>query len=266
MSSPERGEPAKPVTGDPEQQEYWECAHCHTSNAVGVLFCEGCGYDVVTGTGAPEVEEDAPPPTRFQAGEPYQHYIDPDRDDEEIELPTLADAFELDEEADPLIRPDVPPPTPPAEFEPAHARPAHVPPSRLDPQGWVAEVWTDAAWYATTESDQPLPDAALPHVVPLTGTVILIGRAASGVGVRPDLDCGTDAGVSGRHAQLVTDGGRWWLEDLDTTNGTFVGPVDEPLPTEPLATGARVEVDDDDRIYLGGWTRIVLRRLPDRTR
>jgi pSer/pThr/pTyr-binding forkhead associated (FHA) protein len=96
--------------------------------------------------------------------------------------------------------------------------------------------------------------------------MILIGRAASGVGVRPDLDCGTDAGVSGRHAQLVTDGGRWWLEDLDTTNGTFVGPVDQPLPTEPLATGARVEVDDDDRIYLGGWTRIVLRRLPDRTR
>ena len=48
------------------------------------------------------------------------------------------------------------------------------------------------------------------------------------VGVRvrylhADIDCGNDNGVSRRHAQLTTDGTRWFVEDLQSSNGTFVG-------------------------------------------
>ncbi|MGC4192422.1 MAG: FHA domain-containing protein [Thermomicrobiales bacterium] len=31
-----------------------------------------------------------------------------------------------------------------------------------------------------------------------------------------------DSFVSGQHAEIVLDGGRWWLTDLQSTNGTFV--------------------------------------------
>ena len=40
----------------------------------------------------------------------------------------------------------------------------------------------------------------------------------------PTIDCETDSGVSRRQAQLTTDGTRWWVEDLESANGTFVGP------------------------------------------
>lgn len=67
-----------------------------------------------------------------------------------------------------------------------------------------------------------------------------------------------------RHAQLTTDGRQWWVEDLDTSNGTYVTTVGLPLPERPLEQGVRVRIDQDDRVLLGGWTRLMLRRQ-DRT-
>lgn len=84
--------------------------------------------------------------------------------------------------------------------------------------------------------------------------------------MRPDVDCGGDTAVSRRHAQLTSDGRRWWLEDLGSSNGTFVGPASGPLPTEPVPPGQRVELDVDDRVYVGAWTRLVLRRATESER
>ena len=56
---------------------------------------------------------------------------------------------------------------------------------------------------------------------------------------------------------LVTDGSRWFLEDLSSSNGTYIGQVDQPMPTEPI--DSRVELGLHDRIYIGSWTRIVVR-------
>jgi len=69
--------------------------------------------------------------------------------------------------------------------------------------------------------------------------------------------------VSRRHAQLSTDGTRWWVEDLGSSNGTFVGPASGPLPTDPLPTGQRRELAEDDRVYVGAWTRLVVRRATE---
>lgn len=43
-----------------------------------------------------------------------------------------------------------------------------------------------------------------------------------------------DRTVSGRHATLLFDGGRWWVEDNGSTNGTFVNGarVDGAAPIE----------------------------------
>ncbi|OLT22230.1 hypothetical protein BJF81_13195 [Ornithinimicrobium sp. CNJ-824] len=145
-------------------------------------------------------------------------------------------------------------------MEIAHDPPQRRPPSREQDAGWVAEIWVDHAWYATRDTDQPAPEAGPPELVTLTQDNVVVGRTNVERGLRPDLDAGTDAGVSVRHAQLTSDGHRWWVEDLDTSNGTYVSTVGLPLPTEPIERGVRVQIDEDDRVFLGAWTRLMLRR------
>ncbi len=71
--------------------------------------------------------------------------------------------------------------------------------------------------------------------LPLTSSAILVGRAPSCTLV---LD---DDYSSSRHARLYPEGGRWFVEDLGSTNGTFLGSarVDHPMPVDP---GAPVRV------------------------
>ena len=124
---------------------------------------------------------------------------------------------------------------------------------------WVAELWVDPKWYAGQSSPDPLPSPGPPRVVALRHTSLLVGRESQSRGIHPDIDCGTDAGVSRRHAQLTTDGTRWWVEDLDSSNGTYVGDAVGDLPTRPIPTGRKTEIGPDDRVYLGSWTRLVVR-------
>ncbi len=59
---------------------------------------------------------------------------------------------------------------------------------------------------------------------------ILIGR---------DRNCDltvTDESISARHAQLTFHHGQWWIEDRDSTNGTFLNDEKLNIPTV-LATG-----------------------------
>jgi hypothetical protein len=128
------------------------------------------------------------------------------------------------------------------------------------PLEWVAEVWVDPQWYAVQEAEEPMPSPGLPAVVGLTARSLLIGRVSPSRSIHPDIDCTSDTGVSRRHAQLTTDGQRWWIEDLQSSNGTYIGGAGEPLPTAPVAAGQRVELADDDRVYVGAWTRIVVRQ------
>ena len=125
---------------------------------------------------------------------------------------------------------------------------------------WVAEVWVDPDWYAGQESDEELPSPGLPVVVPLRTRSLLIGRRSVSRNIHPDIECASDVGVSRRQAQLTTDGQRWWVEDLQSSNGTYVGAASGPLPDDALPPGQRRELAEDDRIYLGAWTRLVVRR------
>ena len=102
---------------------------------------------------------------------------------------------------------------------------------------WVAEVWVDPDWYAAQESEDPCPSPGLPGVVPLRLQSVLIGRPSTSRNIHPEIDCTGDPGVSRRQAQLTTDGQRWWVEDLQSSNGTYVGPASGPLPTDPVPPG-----------------------------
>ena len=156
----------------------------------------------------------------------------------------------------------LPQPLPPPDVA-ADAAAAHPVPPPAAPDGtveWVAEVWVDPDWYVAQGVTDPLPSVAAPVVVPLAERTLLIGRTSTSRNIHPQIDVSTDSGVSRRHAQLTTDGQRWWIEDLQSSNGTFIGATGEALPTTPITPGQRVELAEDDRVYVGAWTRIVVRK------
>ena len=73
----------------------------------------------------------------------------------------------------------------------------------------------------------------------LTGAPVLIGRAHDSTVVL------TDDYASTRHARITQTDGRWFLEDLGSTNGTYLGQhkVDSPVPLEagvPVRIGKTV--------------------------
>ncbi len=63
------------------------------------------------------------------------------------------------------------------------------------------------------------------------------------IGRRDDNTLMIDDGfVSGSHAEIVFDRGAWWLQDLGSTNGTFIN-------NQPVQT--RVRISDGDIIQFG---------------
>ncbi|MFT4288023.1 FHA domain-containing protein [Nocardioides sp.] len=155
-----------------------------------------------------------------------------------------------------LPRPAAPPTSTPAATPPSS--PGEVAPPL--PDGWVAEVWIDPDWYVDQASTDPLPSAGAPVVVALRATSILIGRTSQSRNIHPDLELGSDPGISRRHCQLTTDGTRWWVEDLGSSNGTYVGAAVGGLPTAPVQPGTKREIGPQECLFLGAWTRVVLRR------
>ncbi len=140
------------------------------------------------------------------------------------------------------------------------ATPAPAPSAPAALAEWVVERWVDPDWYAVQQSDDPCPSPGLPTVIPLTEKSLLIGRPSRSRGISPEIDCGDDTGVSRRQAQLTTDGQRWWVEDLQSSNGTYVASAAGPLPETPIIPGQRQELNPDDRVYVGAWTRLVVRK------
>jgi len=237
------------------------CPNCSYPNEAGALFCENCGYDFTTGSlpeadpftesgavRAPgEVGGSATP-----AGDPGAHPGEAPAPAADPEAPT---AFVPEQEAGFDVPVATAPPTEViVEPEPAPA------PVESEDEPWIAELWIDPEWYAEQRADDPMPSAGPPDVVVLRERSLLVGRPSVSRGISPQIDCGTDSGVSRRHCQLSTDGYRWWVEDLQSANGTYLAPAGAALPQTPIAPGQRREIEEGDRLYVGAWTRIVLRK------
>jgi hypothetical protein len=70
----------------------------------------------------------------------------------------------------------------------------------------------------------------------LRGTTITLGQAPILIGRAPECTLVLeDDYASGRHARFSLQGGTWVLEDLGSTNGTYLGrsKVEQPTPVEP---------------------------------
>ncbi|MDO5501934.1 MAG: FHA domain-containing protein [Actinomycetia bacterium] len=274
-----------------------ECPNCSAQNPGDALFCEACGYDYTTGTMPRPVEpmpfpmpgQPAPEPAVDGGGaaddEGDEGSGEPAADgdaageslltlpEDEPASSSAADAAgDADDAAedgagpadpDPLAAPDpgagaVPDPG----ASPTDGPVDHSPAPLLD-EPWVAEVWIDPDWYADQGSADPMPSPGLPAVAVLRHSSSLIGRSSRSRGIDPELDISGDPGVSRRHAQVSTDGSRWFIEDLGSANGTYVAAATAGLPNVPIPAGQRRELAAGEQIYLGAWTRIVIRRAAD---
>ncbi|HYG93053.1 MAG TPA: FHA domain-containing protein [Nocardioides sp.] len=233
-ATPEAAPPATGTAADAagdtaKAPDTTSCPNCQAANPPNALFCEACGYDFTTGQAPRQVSSldlGTPPATSSGPG-----------------------AADQGGGADP---------TPTSET----GRPAGTPGDLAPPLSgsWVAEVWIDPDWYAEQDSSDPLPSAGVPTVVQLRSASVLVGRTSRSRGIHPDIDLTTDNGISRRHCQLTSDGKRWWVEDLGSSNGTYVGGSVGPLPETPIKPGEKREIAGDERVYLGAWTRIVLRK------
>jgi len=149
------------------------------------------------------------------------------------------------------------------------------PPEPADITGAVAPVDTEVEWEAVVEANRAFyvfnhaiydfdgeeyefPASVPPRVVALIGPTVTIGRSRVSPATHPDIDLRAgleDRLVSHEHAvvELRADG-TCVLTDPHSTNGTFVNDA-----TKDLKRGTPIEVHDGDRIYVGAWTRILLR-------
>ncbi len=73
------------------------------------------------------------------------------------------------------------------------------------------------------------------QAVPLTDGPLLLGRGTDAA-LRLDDDY-----VSTRHARIATNGEEWFVEDLGSTNGTYLGSQRVTAPT-PIAIGTPVRL------------------------
>lgn len=198
------------------------CPNCSATGLPGALFCENCGYDFTTG----QMPRPLEPPEPAGAGS---------------------------SDAGAVVQPPPSAPAPSSGQAPSSG-------AGTGTVEWVVEIWVDPDWHAAQDVDEACPSPGMPVVVPLRERSVLIGRTSVSRNIHPEVEVVGDTGVSRRHAQLTNDGRRWWVEDLQSANGTYLGAAGAPLPMQPIVPGQKSELPDDGRIYLGAWTRLVVRK------
>ncbi|WP_318203508.1 FHA domain-containing protein [Streptomyces sp. SCL15-4] len=151
---------------------------------------------------------------------------------------------------------------------PQGSQPPQAPhqPRSTGPATWTATIGPDREYFMAM-MQRSGPEAAglnLPAYSPeqqrtLTGNQLTIGRRRHSTGDTPDIDLSVppeDPGVSHQHAVLVQQpDGSWAVVDQNSTNGTTVNMSEEPI--QPFVP---VPLQDGDRVHVGAWTTITVRR------
>jgi hypothetical protein len=144
--------------------------------------------------------------------------------------------------------------------------PGQAPGGYPPPASWTATIAPDRAYFMAM-MHRSGPEAAglnLPAYSPeqqrqLTGQQVTIGRKRHSTGDTPDIDLSVppeDPGVSHQHAVLVQGhDGTWAVVDQNSTNGTTVNGSEDPI--QPFVP---VPLRDGDRVHVGAWTTITIRR------
>ncbi|MBI2267199.1 MAG: FHA domain-containing protein [Armatimonadetes bacterium] len=207
-----------------------KCPSCGSDNIEGAAYCEDCGAKLAAGTVATMTEGAAPPPppppppaatggtvqcgacgAKNEAGEAYCSDCGA----------ALGVATAVSAEAT-------------------------APPPGLPPQGGGegAVVPSLKARLVVTATNKEFP---------LEKEVVLVGRQSPADGVFPDVDLteeDKDAYISRKHAQFSLKDDQYALEDLGSSNGTFVNNMrlSKGAP-QPLNSGDKIRVGKLEMVY-----------------
>jgi len=233
--APAAEEPAGPVLGEAEGEEAVTAAEVLTCPACGAnvqpdeAFCPNCGASLAQPPIPPELVAEAEPAPEPQAETVVEEAPPPPAPAaaEVLTCPACGAEVEAGDafcsSCGALLQTA---PTPAAA--PVEAAPVPPPPP---PAGLRLVV-------AASGAEIPLP----------AKEEILIGREDPVSGIYPAVDLtphgGEEGGVSRQHARLIVEGGNYFIEDLDSTNFTFVNK-------QKLAPKIRQAVNDGDEIRCG---------------
>ncbi|WP_046774868.1 FHA domain-containing protein [Streptomyces yangpuensis] len=287
-----------PTAGEPTAQAEL-CPQCRTPREAMAPFCEECRYNFLTRSATPYTPppvSDPVPPAPGVAGTaagprpgspppppvPGPGTYGQDHFEYQGSRPSR-----VNRPAEPLQREDdwlLPPPAhepPPAyqqapqqpqyqEYQQDYGRPQPQAQSYqpLPPQGgsWSATIGPDRSYFmAMMQRSGPeatglnLPAYSPEQHLPLSGGQITIGRRRASTGESPDIDLSVppeDPGVSHQHAVLVQQPDMSWaVVDQNSTNGTTINGGEDPI--QPYVP---VPLSDGDRVHVGAWTTITIRR------
>jgi hypothetical protein len=192
------------------------CSACGYQNVPGEMFCQNCGVQL-----APVLSAPPPPPVQvpLQPGFPARP---PER------CPVCG--YRIDPE-DAFCQ------NCGAEVPYSAAQTNGLPPKPLEPATLAKQPKPAARLVVSASNEEILLDLSRDEWV--------VGRTDPQRDIYPEIDLGPHggdkSGVSRRHARLVTQGGRRWISDLNSTNFTFLnGEKLEPGGYYPLTSGDQV--------------------------
>ncbi len=254
MPAPAEVEVAADAVPDEDQSI---CPACGAEVQPGEAFCANCGASLVEPIQAPEAGDVVEPPAE---GVPLAA---------DGQVPEAREAIEPVAEEVPEVREVVveesAPPPPAPELVAAPTCPACgveiVAGDKFCSNcGAVLQAVAEPAVAEVAPLPSPSAGPRLVVVasgaeIPLpTADEILIGREDPVSGVFPQVDLtphgGEEGGVSRRHARLIVKGLNYSVEDLDSTNYTFVNK-------QKLAPGISHPVRDGDEIRCGRVTLVL---------
>lgn len=149
-------------------------------------------------------------------------------------------------------------------FSPVSSAPPTKPMPKFTPVTWAVLVGSDRLYYEKMKAARgfqgpyiPFPADAAERQIPLTGSQMRIGRRSAARDLEPEIDLAgppPDPGISRLHAILIAaSDGTWAVLDPGSANGTL-------LNGHQITIGELVPLRQGDRIYLGAWTVITVRR------
>ncbi len=178
------------------------CATCGTPLTPGAAYCDNCGAPV-------SQQQPTQPPFQQPAQPQYPPPVQP-----QYQPPAQP-------QYPPSVQPQYQPPAQP-QYAPPYQQPVYGGPPRLVAQPTNAQI-----------------------MLPPGKSEYIVGREDPVSNIFPDVDMtlhgGDESGVGRRHARLFQQGGQWYLEDLNSTNGTWVNNQKlQPAAPMPLQNGAEL--------------------------
>ena len=229
-----------------------QCPKCGLDNIVGAMYCEDCGT-LLKQRDSSRVSQ--PPPVRAPAREPQYQRPEPVR--QAPPPPPVAQGRYTPPQA-PVTPGRYAPPTVPVA-------PPFVNCPRCRKENDPSAVYCGGCGLSLRGTGGiPGSPKCYGKLVPLGGgneywldrDKMVIGRRSEAENLYPEIDLGVlddSTGVSRKHAQIVWDGNIAIVEDLGSSNGTFLNDV-------RITEGIQTPIKDGDSVRFGGYS-FIFRKL-----